>query len=281
MAGVGSKPTLFSKILSINSNDRVPGAGGNRSSNFVVQLSTNLQECKSISYKSCRFQNNIYNVRGPSPGNSTFNNIVYFTTSSGSNGGTTIPPGFYNASSLMQAIINAVVAFEPTFDDVFSYTISPTTGLITLTFVSSGAGGPFLRNTDQTAGPSSTYFGPWELLGFTTPFTIQPTQSATAATLPSLGGIPIVYIRSQALAPSNAFLTGGLVANTFQSVNMTAPFMGVQVDECKVDELCQVNYDRARLLNTLDIQITDHDGNEINLNGATVSIEMRAKFNVY
>jgi hypothetical protein len=281
MAGVGSKPTLFSKILSINSNDRISGGGGNRSSNFVVQLSTNLQECLSVSYKSCRFQNNIYNVRGITPNNNSFNNVVYFTTGSGANGGSTIPPGWYNASSLMQAVINAINVWEPSFDDVFSYTISPTSGLITLTYVSSGAGGPFLQNTDQTAGPSSTYFGPWELLGFTAPFSIQPTQSVTAATLPSLGGIPVVYLRSQALAPSNAFLTGGQVANTFQSINMTAPFMGVQSDECKVDELCQVNFDRARLVNQVDFQVTDHDGNEINLNGATVCVEMRVKFNKY
>jgi hypothetical protein len=45
-----------------------------------------------------------------------------------------------------------------------------------------------------------------------------------------------------------------------------------------VDILCNINYTTPRLLNQIDIQLVDHDGWEINLGGATLAFELRAKY---
>lgn len=285
MAGTGyRKGTTTSRLIHINSNDRAPGQGGDRSTNFVINLGNNLHDCLAISYKSCKFPNNIYNVRGPTSYNLNYNNQLFYQTISGYPPiGTPLTPGFYNASSLMQAIIDQIVALDAfvAVTDVINFTISPITGLITLTFTSSTNGANFIKNKDQDPAFGGTvgYFGPWELLGFTSPFNLAVGASVTAATLPSLGGVTSVYLRSAALSPSNGYLTDGSIVNSFQAINITAPFMGLNSDECKVDSLCEIAYSPPRRLNTIDLKLTDHDGNEVNLNGGTVALELRGWFN--
>lgn len=290
MSGVRSgKQTLYSKLIHINSNDRVPGFGGNRSSNFGINLGVNLQECVGISYKSCQFNNNFYNVREATSYNPTFNNR--FTATAGTQTFTIFkqPAGFYNAGALMSSMISEIQAYVLSqFGDtwVFSYSVNDASQLITLNFVSA-AGPDSVLNVDDTklaaAGQanSGVSFGPWELLGFPATFSLTSGQSITASNMPSLGGYGIVYIRSQALSPANSFLATGVVSNNFQPINLTAPFQGINTDECKVDVLCEVNYPRPRILNVIDIQLVDHDGFEVNLNGSQLNIEVRAWFNVF
>lgn len=295
MSGIGSgKAARFSKILSINSNDRQPGQAGDRSSNFIINLGTNLQECSAISYKSCSFNNNFYNVRAAINGlNSTYNNKFGFTIVL--NNGTpipvvgNIPAGYYTATSLAQAMIGVITAYTLGalgINTVFSTSIDPASRLMTFTFKSSDYSGPGTIQFSASdsilsgLGYANTGYGPWPLLGFPPNFTLAtPGTSITASFMPSMMGITQVNIQSRALAPANSFREAGLVSDWFQIVPVTAPFQGLNVDECKVDGLCQVTYDRPRTINVIDIQLVDHDGNEVNLNGSPFNMDVRVFYN--
>jgi hypothetical protein len=285
MAGLGpGYNTLYSKIVHVNSNDRIPGLGGNRSTNFVMSLGTNLQKCKQISYKSSVFNNNIYNVREVTTYNPTFNNR--WTFQAGGNPLVIIaqPQGFYNVNSLMTYMIQTIEAYVlANYGDtwVLTYTQDPNSQLVQLQFVS--AAGPdstlfVMDNLLAAAGQANTGYGPWQMLGLPANFQIPHGTNLTSLNMPSMNAFPYVYLRSQALAPSNAFLTSGQIVNDFQAIPVTAPFMGRNTDDCKVDVLCNINYTTPRLLNQIDIQLVDHDGWEINLMGGTLAFELRAKY---
>ena len=126
-----TKSSLFSKLLRISADKRLPGQGGDRATNFVIDLGSNLQRCKRLSIQSVNFPNNFYNVF-----NNTFNgqhnNIGYFTYNSVP-GSFTITPGFYNAAQLMSAITtayNAAIAQS----QITSFTQDPISQLVTLSF---------------------------------------------------------------------------------------------------------------------------------------------------
>lgn len=285
MAGTGpGYSTLYSKIVHVNSNDRIPGLGGDRSTNFVMSLGTNLQSCKQISYKSSVFNNNIYNVREVTSYNTTFNNR--YTVYIGANPINIViqPQGFYNVGSLTTYIaqtIEAIAAAAPYNETwTLTFTQDPNSQLVKLAFTSTGADIVMVVDDTKLAGlnQANTGYGPWGMLGFPATFSLTSGASITATNMPSMNTFPYVYLRSQALAPANAFLTSGQIVNDFQAIPVTAPFMGRNTDDCKVDVLCNINYTTPRLLNQIDIQLVDHDGNEINLMGGTLAFELRAKY---
>lgn len=281
MSGSGTgKGTRFSKILSINSNDRQPGIAGDRSTNFVVNLGQNLQECSGISYKGCTFYNNFYNVRAAVTGNVTFNNR-YTWAITGLSVSTNEAPGYYSASALLTQMISEITTAALPVVLTLSFTISPTTGLITFNFVNSSAVGDFFTVNDTLLAVSgaNTGFGPWEMLGFPTVFSLNEGQSITASFMPSMGGITQMNIQSRALAPANAYREDSQVSDWFQIIPVEAPWQGFNVNDCKVDVLCELNYDRPRTLNVIDIVLVDHDGNEVNLNGSPFNLDIRVWYN--
>jgi hypothetical protein len=292
MSGLGTgKGTRYSKILSINSNDRQPGAAGDRSSNFQINIGQNLQRCVGISYKSCNFFNNFYNVRGPVSYNLSYNNQFSFIFHHGIDYITvlTVPPGYYSATGLMQQMITQMQAALAAlgFGATFSFTLSPTTGLMTLNVTGTGTvNDTFGVQNQDTTGLGNHGYNPWELLGFLTPFTLAapgntlslPT-TITASQMPSLGGITQINIESHALAPSNCYRELGQISDWFQIIPVTAPFQGFNADICRVDDLCEISYDRPRILNVIDIVLRDHDGYEVNLNGSPFNLDIRAYYN--
>ena len=76
-----TKSSLFSKLLRISADKRLPGQGGDRATNFVIDLGSNLQRCKRLSIQSVNFPNNFYNVFS-NTFNGQHNNIGYFTYNS-------------------------------------------------------------------------------------------------------------------------------------------------------------------------------------------------------
>ena len=257
-----TKSSFFSKLLRISADKRLPGQGGDRATNFVIDLGSNLQRCKRLSIQSVNFPNNFYNVFS-NTFNGQHNNIGYFTYNSVP-GSFTITPGFYNAAQLMSAITtayNAAIAQS----QITSFTQDPISQLVTLSFNSDSKTTTVRFDTDNSGTTRAT---PFTLLGFTgSASATNSTTTTTATSLPSLSGLTEAYIVSSALAPSNSFDEKGQLSNVLVGIPITSAFGQLNVFDCHVDVLCEVLYPRSRDLVRCDFMLVDRNGYEVNLNG--------------
>lgn len=270
-----TKDSLFSKLLRISADKRLPGQGGDRTTNFVVDLGSNLQRCKRLSIQSINFPNNFYNVYNNSF-NGQYNNIGYFTHGS-THYTFTITPGFYNTAQLMSAITTAFNASAG--GEITSFTQDPISGLCSFTFYSDTDGTLIQFEKDNNGNPQPS---PFSLLGFTgTAYTLTSPITVNATKLPSLAGLTEVYITSNALAPSNCFDEKGQLSNVLIGIPITAAFGQLNVFDCKVDVLCEVLYPRSRDLVRCDFMLVDRNGYEVNLNGGNVKLDLRVWFDHY
>lgn len=271
-----TKSSLFSRLLRISADKRLPGQGGDRATNFVIDLGSNLQRCKRLSIQSVNFPNNFYNVFS-NTFNGQHNNIGYFTYNSVP-GSFTITPGFYNAAQLMSAITtayNAAIAQS----QITSFTQDPISQLVTLSFNSDSKTATIRFDTDNSGTRVAT---PFTLLGFTgSASATNTTTNVTATTLPSLAGLTQVYVVSNALAPSNCFDEKGQLSNVLLGIPITAAFGQLNVFDCHVDVLCEVLYPRSRDLVRCDFMLVDRNGNEVNLNGGNLKLDLRVWFDHY
>lgn len=273
-----TKSALFSKLLRISADKRLPGQAGDRSTNFVVDLGANLQRCKRLSIQSVNFPNQFYNVYNNSF-NGQFNNIGYFTHSSNPNS-FTIAPGYYTTAQLMSAIVTAFNAAATDDAVITSFTQDPISGICTFVFHSQDSNATLIHFDQDNKGNSQP--GPFSLLGFEGfAGTLGSPTTASGTHLPSMAGLTEVYIMSNALAPSNAFDEKGQLSNTLLGIPITAAYGQLNVFDCKVDQLCEILYPRSRDLGRCDFMLVDRNGNEVNLNGGNVKLDLRVWFDHY
>lgn len=273
-----TKSSLFSKILRISADKRLPGQGGDRSTNFVIDLGANLQRCKRLSIQTISFPNNFYNVFNNSF-NGEFNNIGYFDHPAISAQSFTIAPGYYNTAQLMSAIVTAFNTAATGHAVITSFTQDPISQLCTFTFNSDSSATLIRFTTNNNNSPQAS---PWSLLGFSGSVgtTVAPITT-TAAKMPSLAGLTEVYVVSNTLAPANAFDEKGQLANVLVGIPITAAFGQLNVFDCKVDVLCEVLYPSSRDLVICDFMLVDRNGKEVDLNGGNVKLDLRVWFDHY
>ncbi len=178
-----TKDSLYSKLLRISADHRLPGQGGDRTTNFVIDLGANLQRCKRLSIQSINFPNNFYNVFNNSF-NGQYNNIGYFSHASNPNT-FTIAPGFYNTAQLMSAITTAFNTAASGDATITSFTQDPISGICSFTYNSATSVSTLIEfEKDNKGNPQPS---PFSLLGFTGfANTLASPTTVTATKMPSL-----------------------------------------------------------------------------------------------
>lgn len=269
----GNKGTNYSKLIPVSSTSRIPGSNYS-TSNFIVNAGQNLQNIYRVSISTVSFFNNMYNIVNDGTGNNTTLTYTYLANPPHT---FTLPPGFYSISQII-GLLNADLNTNTAGSASFSF--NSTTNLVSFTVL---AGEEVTLNTGPN--PNNQLMvtlggGPLALI----PSIVVAGGSnttITATTFPLLSGPTQVYIRSAALAPANSVDSQGRFTNTLLALNVTAPFLQLNQFECKVDILCELTYPSPRDLSNIDIQLTDRDGNIIDLHGGTLNIELKVWLNRY
>lgn len=297
-----AKGSVYSQLLTVSGTGRISGQGKDRATNFVQYLGTAITRVKRISVSTCSFPNNFYNLIGYDPSYSQNNETLLGIQIGATFTMAVFKAGFYSVSQMMTAVIAAVngVAlaagdagtFVLTFDSISAKCFMQWTSAAAnaLTFYQIG------RNTLTSNGLNPNMLlisNPLTKLGFptnlassintTTAFLSLPGagQSVIFPNAPSLNGLTKVYIQSGRLGLSNLVEEDGQISNKLLPIPITAPFGGLNVFDCKQDILCERIYSHPIECNTIDIQLTDRDGNEVNIQGGNVQIEFRVWFDTY
>lgn len=312
-----NKGTRDNRLLKIRSDNRVLGLGGNRTSNFMVNLGSNCQNVRSVSILNVSFLNTFPNIYGPNSytQNTSYNNTIFWYTAASSLGSATaaatltLPSGYYSSGALMTAFGTLLTNNDTANggDRTFVFTQNPVSNLVTLT-VTSASGASLTAYIDMSTPNNNQgdigdrFSNPMLSLGFTanSPYVnlingivgpsfqiVLPAGapgtsiSYTAPFLPKLYGPQVAFIKSQAIAPSHGFDEKGIVSPMMLSVPITAPYGQLNVFECKQDVLCEIMYRAPRNLENIDIQLVDHEDRELPLYDEPLDIELRIWFNVY
>lgn len=305
MSGAGyRKGARYYKLLRIRSDNRIPGFGANRTSNFAVNLGSNCQNVQSVSIANVTFLNTFPNIYGPNTytQNTSYNN--QWTAIASNFATTTIneKTGYYNTNQLMTQLVSELTALDVKGGggETFTLVQDPITNLVTFTITSTGAyqlAIDMSTQIDKDGTIGDRVSNPWLSLGFT-PNSFANTApipttalllaltgagsiSYTGAFFPKLFGTQTAFIKSQALAPANAFDEKGTVTPIMLSIPIKAPYNSLNTFECFQDALCEVLYGGSRNLSVIDIQLVDHEENELPLYDTPMDIELRVWFNVY
>lgn len=277
-----AKGTNFVKRLGINSSDRTPD-GVSTDSNFNINFNTGIQLVNSISVISCQFNNVFYNLFNTTAKYNNWITIAGVIISPPSVVGQTVevPPGYYSAYTLMETLKTIIESFLPGV--VVLFTLNPISNIVSVQ-ISAGtySSVTFRAPVTPLHGVSGFQdYWPMGLLGFTDSIIYMDVlgTATTAINMPSLNNPSVVYITSQALSPSNGFDEKGRNNNVLMEINLTAPFLGLQTYECKVDNLCSIDYGRPRSLSLVDIQLVDHNFDILDLHGTEFNLELRLWLN--
>lgn len=263
----GNKGTVYSKLVSISSSNLTSGT----TTNFSYNTGATLQQILRVSVAHASFFNNFYNIHNDLTGDNTTYSYSYNAT----NYTYTLPQGFYNVNQILN-LLNAnllantgVAGLQWTFDSI-SNLVNFTVPIMGGTFQMNPGGNPNLGLVN-TLG----------LVAYTT-FTAPASSTTLIAThFPFLSGPTQVYIRSNALAPSNSIEVDGAFSNTLVAIPVTAAPLNLNVFECKVDNFCEIVYGNPRNFSQIDIQLTDRFGNVLDLHGGSLNLELRVWYNVY
>lgn len=269
MAGTGGiKGTVYQKILRINSENKTSGTTGD----FKVNFGNNLQKIRKLSPVSVQFYNVFYNVFSNSIKQ---NNQFLISLDGGASTTITITPGYYTAAQLMSAIAAAILASP--LAATFTFTMNTITNKVE---IKTNATGTTWTLTNQTG--SSVESNPWVLLGFPSGTSISATGSTSTATyMPDMNHVKIAYIRSGALAPTNAFDEAGSFNNFVVACPVDQPFGSMVTWRCMQDVLCEIDYGRVRPLSEIDITLVDHEGVPLDLAGTGLNLEFKVYYNDY
>jgi len=259
----------FSKLVTVSGDNG--SVGSVSKTNFVINLGTNMQKITRVSICSVTFPNNAYNVNDSGGGeNNSFSIDLNGTVSEFE-----VKGGFYTTTTLMAAVQSAIQTYLTSLGNgqTFTLTQDSITQLVTATYGAGTSGIPSIILEDPVDDG-----GIWALLGFTSlPLTV--TTTATAPSLPSLGGLKEAILQSNALAQGNMFDKNGEQKNALLAIPITAAFGVSNVFECKVDALCEISYLSPRTLQAVDFYLTDKAGNIINLHGGNLVINLKVWFN--
>jgi hypothetical protein len=307
MSGTGSnKGTQFVHTLRINSSNRIDPVNST-DSNFLINVGNQMQQVIKVSPISVTFPRVFYNVFNTAQ---KFNNAFAVTIIYASNptvqAMVLIPPGFYTATLLANAISTAIATLDS--NAVFAFTWNVTSQRYTVTATLGGTGGAAITSVMITRPvdfviigsiPLSTYglsqkedYDPFGLLGILIPPTsgmsllgllFNSTHTTyTGVYAPSLNNPALAYIQSRALAPMNSLDETGKGADILMEVMMGDVPQGSTVTwRCQQDILCEVDYGSPRMLSQIDIQLVDHDGDPLDLQGNELNLFLRYWLNTY
>jgi len=263
----GNKGCAVSKLACVNSDGGLPGG---TTTNFIFDFGANLQLGCRVSIATVVFPNLIYNIRA------TNNNYTYQYDGNPSHT-FTVTPGQYNIGTLLAAL-NADLTTTTAGAGLWSYD----TVTNTVAFTVIGAHTITLNYTGANPNPSielMTLLGGGSLSVLNSSASSTGPVSLSGSYAPQLGGPQMVYLRSTAIAPTNSIEANGRYSNTLIGIPVTAPYLSLNVFECKQDILCELQYARPRDLSTIDFQLTDDIGNVYDLRGGIVDIQLKIWFN--
>lgn len=265
----GNKGANFSKLVSVSSSRRIQGT----TSDFIFNAGQNLQNVQRVSIPTVSFFNNIYNITNDSTG---VNNSYTYSYLGNPPHTFTLTPGFYSLSQIL-ALMNADIS--NTYGPTNVWTYDPITNLVSFNVI---GGSLFVLNsgTNPSLG-LMTSLGGGPFVAINQSYGGVSTIQITGTTFPLLSSPTQVYLRSSTLAPSNSVEDQGRFTNTLLALAVNAPYLNLNLFECKVDSLCEILYSRPRDINNIDIKLTDRDGNVIDLHGGTLNVELRVWFNSY
>lgn len=264
---VGNKKGYaYESLVRISSSERITGDNWS-SSNFIYDIGQNLQLVNKVSILGVAFFNNFYNVT------ETNNQLNFFINGDGGGGGTvTIPIGRYTVTSLMDEILLQINSFTEGLD--LTWDIDPVTNLVSITF-NNGGGFTSIALFPVVSNFVLTY------VGFSSSLSIDNTATAIATSFPKLYGPQEVFLNSKALWPSITTDEKGRYSDAGVAIPITAPYLGLNTWECKVDSLCEINYGKPRSLNKIDIQLMDRSNNILDLHGGSLIVILKVWFNQY
>lgn len=262
MAGYGtSKGTVYSRTIRISSSERDTGT----STDFFYDFGSQLQGVTMISLKYVTFFNNFDNITSDN------NRFSVTTTVSGTPTTSTItlPTGRYSAFTLMETIIQELA--DSTGAPSFDSDIDMISNYVSFTFAPTGT------VTKVVISPISGVTSPFFFLGFTSnTLTFEsPTLTLTADEFAKLYGPSNVYIISKTLANGNCVDQKGVTSDVLAEIPVTAPYLGMNMWECKEDTLCEINYGRPRDIVLTDIRLADRSGKTLDLKGGSLTIDLR------
>ena len=274
------KGSVFCKRLRINSENRVTTQSGDAS--FSIQFNNNLDAVRSITIDSAQFTNVFYNVVNTSAKyNNRFDMIV-----TGTGAGTYqlgVDPGRYNVTTLTQAINDAVNDALPSTSVTFN--LSPLTNMLSFYVTTTATTISFRAPTSQPPGTLGRQsYWPFGLLGFDNPLNNVSLSSGTPTTaiaMPSLNEPSIVYLRSYAMSPAYGLDEKGIVSNIMLPIDITVPWLSLQVWRCQQQLLNSISYSKPRPLSRIDIELVDHEGDPLDLMGTPLNIECLVWLNSY
>lgn len=269
-----TKGTVSQKLVSLSG---VPSqiVSGGTGTNFTIDLGTNLQLIKGISWVTVTFPNNVYNIYNDNRGQ---NNVYSYRYNSNPVQTFTVTPGFYNIGSLLN-VLNQDLSNTTAGAGFWSF--NPNTGLATLN-VQSGSAITLNPTGGTTNTGLMTTLGGGSLLTSNLIVNNPGLVNVTGTTFPQLTGLTHAHVLSSVLAPANMVEgPGGVITNTGLCVPVTVPFGSLNTFECKQDDLCEINYSRARDCSKIDIKLTDRRGNILDLHGGHVHVVLRVWFNTF
>jgi hypothetical protein len=306
----------YSRLLRIAGDNRTPGGGKDRSTNFVVNTGQNIQRVSKISVSSVTFPNNFDNVQAFNPDYSVYTEAEFTlrVASTGTQQSSTVPGGRYTdvqLAYLVQAKLktmydNLTASLIPAGNSTFQFTRDPNNFRWTISFYDANRGDTVyfadasVPTVQQSLGQmgaiqiSSPFeklgFAPWPLASITSLLNNSITTTGGGSTnvgnlkapyLPKLLGLTKIYVRSARLGPGNCYDEEGKVSNCIIPVVVNSAYGQLNFFETKVDNLTEITYPRPIEFNNIDIQLTDRNGNEVNLYGGNVQIEFRIWFSQF
>lgn len=278
MSSGGEKGKIFSSLVRLSGDLRTSGPSA---SDFKIDYGQSLQNVSRVSFTTCEFTNNFYNI------SSGINNLFLYSVV---NGATTqfshlVPEGYYNIDDLL-VILNAYITADGATDATLMY---DSIGSKKVAATAPTIGTDFIITNNAGAGNLDTTI--WPMIGFTP--NVQVVSGipgilyhdlaggggVVAPSLPALRGLTEAYVRSVALAPGNAYDEKGYLTSIAIAVPVNAGFGGLVIFECKQDPLCQVTYSTPRNIQSIDIQLVDRYGTVLDLKGGNFKLDLRVWYN--
>jgi len=183
-----------------------------------------------------------------------------------------VPPGFYSVQQLIDTVTALFLALTPSIILVMTYNSISNKVSINITNVG---------YTIKATRPSNNVGFLFELLGSDATSLAITTVVTPMLYGPKLQGEQMAYISSMALSPGNAIDEKGTQVDVLVPVMITAPYRGMNVFECKVDDFCEIIYGKPKYLSNIDIALVDHEGRILDLHGGTLNLELRMWFNTF
>lgn len=285
----GNKGRLYTRTLRINSSNRVDFYG-QTDTDFTVNLGNSLQKVTKLSVVHIQCPNIFYNVFQTTKKFNNYFRMLKIESAVPATFLIRITPGYYTLNELMTEISDSVTAAEPDITLTWSYDSITQRVSVHPTFAGTVT---YLRFSQITTSDMATLglptqdYNPFGLLGIdiSNPYIDWLSPDVTDRTgiyAPSLYGPTIAYVTSTALAPQMSFDEKGQGSNVLAQIDLgKTPHGQMAYFECLQDVLCEIDYGRPRSLTLADIQLVDHDGYPLDLQGGELNLWLRVWLNDY